>query len=87
MNTAIKLDEQQKIDLIKKAFLYSRPEDVEIANNLDYDLPIEDLGIQSITALQMAGYIEETLDIEFADSDLSNLTKIRDLMNLIDKSN
>lgn len=86
MSTATKLDEQQKIELIKKAFLYSRPNDTEIANNLDYDLPIEDLGIQSITALQMAGYIEETLDIEFADSDLSNLTKIRDLMNLIDKS-
>lgn len=86
MSTAIKLDEQQKMDLIKKAFLYSRPNDIEIANNLDYDLPIEDLGIQSITALQMAGYIEETLDVEFADSDLSNLRKIRDLIKLIDKS-
>ncbi len=82
--TTTQLTEEQKIELVKKAFVYARPEDTAMAENLDIDQPIEQLGIQSITALEMAGFIEEELDIEFTDKELVGINKIRDLIDLID---
>jgi len=78
--------ENDRIELVKKAFIYAKPDDTEKAENLNLDSPIENLGIQSITALEMAGYIEEELDIEFFDKELTEINRIQDLVDLIGKA-
>lgn len=80
------LTEEQKIDLVKRSFIYASPADAGKAETLDMDSPIEKLGIQSITALEMAGFIEEELDIEFFDKELTEINKIQDLVALIGKA-
>jgi acyl carrier protein len=86
MENLTQLSDEDKIELLKKAFLYARPEEKDRAENLDLEAPIEQLGIQSITALEMAGYIEEELDIEFSDKELTEINRIKDLIDLIDKA-
>jgi acyl carrier protein len=80
------MNNEQKIELIKKAYIYASPENVEKADSLDLQLPLEKLGIQSVTALEMAGFIEEELDIEFFDKELTELNKMQDLIDLIGKA-
>lgn len=86
MTISTQLTNEQKIELVKKAFVYASPNDAGKAESLDLDSPLEKLGVQSITALEMAGYIEEELEIEFFDKELTEINKIQDLVDLIGKA-
>ena len=47
------------------------------------DLPITDLGIDSVATLEMVGVIEDRLHTTFADEDLAMVETLRDLVDLV----
>jgi acyl carrier protein len=71
--------------LVREAFAYAVPERQELAPTLPLDTSLEALGIQSIEAFEMAGYLEEKLGIEFVDDELGSIAKLSDLVALVMK--
>ncbi len=81
----VRIDHDYVINLIKQAFLYALPEKKELGDRVSLDSTIKELGIQSVSALEMAGFIEEKLDVQFRDDELMGISKLRDLADLIYK--
>ncbi len=69
------------LDLIKEALAHAEPE--RATTNLTPNSTLSELGISSITALEMAGYIEDKLGIHFPDDELSQVNTIEGLDALI----
>ena len=69
------------LSLIKEALASAAPERADVALNMDSTLG--ELGISSITALEIAGYIEEKLNIRLPDDELAPLNTIGGLVQLI----
>jgi acyl carrier protein len=55
-------------------------------DGLTLDSKLSDLQLDSVLVLEMTGYVEQKLSIRFDDEDLSRLTTLRDLANLIEKT-
>lgn len=47
------------------------------------DTDIAALGIDSVTTMEMVGFVEERLEVTFADEDLAQVASLRHLANLI----
>jgi acyl carrier protein len=73
--------EEDVLNLIKEAIGSVAPEHVNL--NLDMNSTLGELGISSITALEIAGYIEEKLNIRLPDDELAPLNTIGGLVQLI----
>ena len=52
---------------------------------LTLDTKLSDLQLDSVLILEMTGYVEQKLEVRFDDEELSRLTTLRDLANLIEK--
>lgn len=55
-------------------------------DGLTLDTKLSDLQLDSVLVLEMTGYVEQKLNVRFDDEELSRLTTLRDLGNLIDKA-
>ena len=66
-----------------KEIISSRMKDKTKIEQLGYDTPLLNLGIDSILALSILVEIEEAYDIEIDDSDL-NMDKIKDITSFAD---
>lgn len=71
------------LSLIKEAFEFAAPEEAAALDSFTMDSSFAEFGISSIVALEMAGYIEEKLGIQFADDELAQIGTIKGLINLI----
>jgi acyl carrier protein len=69
------------LDLIKEALAFAAPD--EVFQEFSASSTLSELGISSITALEMAGYIEEKLGIVFPDDELSQVNTLNDFDQLI----
>lgn len=69
------------LSLIKEALQSVAPERADLQLNLESTLG--QLGISSITALEIAGYLEEKLNIRLPDDELAPLNTIGGLVQLI----
>lgn len=78
-------DNEVVIGLLRRAFLYAKPEHPEAAQRISLDATIEELGIHSVAALEMSGFIEEQLDVQFPDDELVAIRSMRDLAHLVRK--
>lgn len=79
------LDDATTLALLKKAYLFAKPEHAATVHRLTLDATIESLGIDSLAALEMSGYVEEELDLHFADDELVSIRSMRDLAQLMRK--
>lgn len=77
------LADDSVLDLIREAYVHARPEMSHLKTKLTLESSVEELGIQSVAALEMAGYVEEQLDVQFADDELASINGIGDLARLI----
>ena len=68
-------------NLIREALAFTAPE--EMPQDFSPHSTLGELGISSITALEMAGYIEEKLGIVFPDDELSQVNTLQDFDLLI----
>lgn len=79
------ISDTQIVSLLRKAFAFAKPERSEAAGQLQLESTIDELGIESVSALEMTGFIEEELDIQFHDSELVKIHGMGDLAQLIRK--
>ncbi len=69
------------LNLIKEALVQASPEHAGVT--LTMESTLGEVGISSITALEIAGYIEEKLNIRLPDDELAPLSTIGGLAQLI----
>jgi acyl carrier protein len=69
------------LSLIKEALEHAAPE--HAGATLKTGSTLSEIGISSITALEIAGYIEEKLNIRLPDDELAPLNTIGELVQLI----
>jgi acyl carrier protein len=69
------------LSLIKEALVDASPE--HAGATLTMESTLGEVGISSITALEIAGYIEEKLNIRLPDDELAPLNTIGELARLI----
>lgn len=55
-------------------------------DGLTLDTKLSDLQLDSVLVLEMTGFVEQKLGVRFDDEELSRLTTLRDLGNLIEKA-
>jgi acyl carrier protein len=55
-------------------------------DTLTLDTKLSELELDSVLVLEVVSQVEQTLDVRFNDEDLSHLTTMRDLGELIRKS-
>lgn len=79
------LDDSTLLALLKKAYLFAKPEHAATVHQLTLDATVESLDIDSLAALEMSGYVEEELDVHFADDELVSIRSMRDLAQLMRK--
>ena len=77
------MNDVQILDTIKKALNEVAPNRSADFEKITTTTTIESLGLDSIATMEMVGVIEEDCDITFADEDLTTVTAIADLANLI----
>lgn len=75
------MTDDEILNLIKEALEHSSPEHAGVT--LKPGSTLGELGISSITALEVAGYIEEKLNIRLPDDELAPLNTIGELVQLI----
>ena len=75
------MTDDEILNLIKEALVSVSPEHADAALTLDSTL--SQVGISSITALEIAGYIEEKLNVRLPDDELAPLNTIGGLVQLI----
>ena len=74
------------IDLIKEAHRYASPHRPEVTELIAIDASLVELGIESISAFEMFGFIEERLALEFAEDQLARLRTVRGIVELIESN-
>lgn len=69
--------------LLKNTIMTVVPEIENIGSEISSDTPLYELGIESIGIFEMAGYIEDELDIELANEELSQMVTVGDIEKII----
>jgi acyl carrier protein len=77
------MTDREILDLLKEAFAFAVPEETEATENLTLEGTLDQFGVSSIVAFEMAGYIEDKLSIQFADDELAQISTIKGFVNLI----
>jgi acyl carrier protein len=77
------MTEQEIVGLLREALAWAQPAMREVAKGVDADTMFADLGIESLSLLEMAAFVEERLGVEFSDERLMNLTGVRQFIELI----
>ncbi len=77
------MTELEILDLLKEAFSFASPEEAGAVENFTIEGTLDQFGVSSIVAFEMAGYIEEKLDIQFADDELAQIRTIKGFIQLI----
>ena len=79
----MEITEQKIIAMLKEALAYATPERKDLIRVMTLDSRLSDLGVESIAALEMAGYLEDKLGVQFPDDELASIQSIRGLANLV----
>jgi len=69
--------------IIKEALNEVAPAKKAEFENITADTTIDSLGLDSIARMEMVGAIEESVDMTFADEQLTEIRKIGDLAALV----
>jgi acyl carrier protein len=79
----MEITEQKIIAMLQEALAYAKPDEKDLARIMTLDSRLSDLGIESITALEMAGYLEDKLGVQFPDDELASIQSVRGLADLV----
>ncbi|MBL8171810.1 MAG: acyl carrier protein [Acidobacteria bacterium] len=75
------MTDEELLAMIKEALVQASPQHADVTLTKESTLSV--LGISSITALEIAGILEEKLNIRLPDDELAPLNTIGGLVNLI----
>lgn len=73
------------LELIKAAHRYASPQRPEITEAIAIDASLVELGIESIAAFEMLGFIEQRLAVEFDVSELAELRTVQSIVELVQR--
>jgi len=79
------MNDTEALQLIKRAHAHALPDEGAIRERLDASSTLSDLGVASLSAMEMAAFVEDELDVEFPDDEMANMGSIGDLIRLIQK--
>lgn len=79
------MDDNQIIQLIKRAHAHALPEEGDVLPRLRPSATLSDLGIPSISAMEMVAFVEAELGLEFPDDEMAGIGSIGDLISLVKK--
>jgi acyl carrier protein len=77
------LSDQEIIDLIREALLDMHPERAHDFEGITLDTTVQELYIDSISAVEMVGYIEDSIGRSFQIHDVAGVRKLADIAALI----
>lgn len=77
------MNDAEIISLIKEALADVAPNRSADFANIAPETTIESLGLDSIATMEMVGFVEERVNATFPDEELTEVSKIGDLANLI----
>jgi acyl carrier protein len=77
--------DEEILALIKEAHHYAEPDKSQVTDAIAFGAMLADLGIASVSAMEMAGYIEDRLSINFSDDEMAVIGSIDGLVKLIRK--
>jgi acyl carrier protein len=77
------MNDNEIIALIRQALGSVAPTRTADFANLTDDTKIEGLGLDSIATMEMVNFIEEKIEVTFADEELAKVQRVGDLMGLI----
>ena len=75
------MSEQEIRELIKEAIHFAEPEMAKV--ELTAGSTLSDLGLGSVAALEVVGYLEDRLGIQIPDDQLAGLSSLETLERLI----
>lgn len=76
----------EPIELIKAAILAVDVSKAAKVKNITPQTEIRDLGLDSVATMEMVGYLEEKLDIQFADEVMVRVNTFGDLIKLVESA-
>jgi len=77
---------EEILNLLKEAFEFAAPDEASGIEAFNMESKLSEFGVNSIIALEMAGYIEEKLQIQFADDELAQIDNVKGFVELIRKN-
>ena len=77
------MNDTQIISLIKEALADVAPNRTSEFAGISTSTSIESLGLDSIATMEMVGFLEERVDKTFPDEELTQVTNVSHLANLI----
>jgi acyl carrier protein len=80
------MTDDEIIGLIKEAVTKTHPKPEKVLAEFAPTASLSELGIDSVNALEMAGYVEEKLNLRFSDGDLAHVDSIPKFVNLVRRS-
>ncbi len=75
------MTDDEILSMIKEAMMFAAPELASANPTLESTL--SELSISSITSLEIIGYLEDKLGVRFPDDELVEISRVRDLEQLI----
>jgi acyl carrier protein len=76
------MSDQEIIGLLREALLFADEKYGDVLDQVEIDATLSQLGIDSIDALKIAAYVEDKLQLQFPDNELSSLVDVRGFVNL-----
>lgn len=79
------MTDEELLSVFRQELVNVSPERKDDFAKVGLDTPFEDVGLDSLTMLEMVSEVESRLDITFEDDDLEVLTNLRGLLDLVRK--
>ena len=80
------MNDDRIIELVTAALDSVAPGWNKDVESLDLSMKMKELSIDSVSTMEMGGYIEEQLGVTFPDEDLAQVSRLEDLAGLIRKA-
>jgi acyl carrier protein len=80
------MSDEEIIGLIKAAVSDTHPKPEKVLASFTPTSSLSDLGIDSVNALEMAGYVEDKLGLRFPDGELAHVDSIPSFVSLVKRS-
>ena len=77
------MNDTEILDLIKQALLEVAPEREADFNDVSLEATIEDLDLDSVSTMEMVGFLEEQVDKIFPEEELAKVQRLGDLAALM----
>jgi acyl carrier protein len=77
------MTDEEVVGLLRTALREAMPERASEIESLDLNLELRDLGISSVVAMEIIGYVEDALARTFRREELAGVRRLSDIAGLI----